>query len=100
MDGYAIDQIKAEVYKVITYKSLAGADPAHQVEEESTAHGRAVYITTGAPVPDSFVAVVPIENVEKLDDMQIRVSGEVKEGQFIRAPGSDIKAGQAVLAPH
>ena len=57
-------------------------------------------MTTGAPVPDGFDTVVPIENIEKLGDMQIRVEGEVKEGQYIRMPGSDIKAGQLVLEPH
>ena len=73
MDGYAVDKVKCEVYKVVTYKSLAGTDPKHQVvspdlEEETKVEGVAVYVTTGAPVPDGFISVVPIENAEKLDN--------------------------------
>ena len=54
-------------------------------------------MTTGAPVPDDCIAVVPIENIEKLEDGKISINCEVSEGQYIRQPGSDIKTGQLVL---
>ena len=89
-----------DVYKVVSYKSLAGSDPAHLIDTQKSDDAIAIYVTTGAPVPDGFNAVVPIENIEKLDNMQIRIEGEVTEGQYIRLPGSDIKAGQLVIEPH
>ena len=63
----------------------------------------AVYVTTGAPVPDGYTTVVPIEQIKYLQSKEfetededqaryfiIKKSPAIKEGQFIRQPGSDI----------
>lgn len=59
-------------------------------------------------MPPGFIAVVPIEEIDRDGENLIRVKSgvTVKAGQFIRAPGSDImrdtlvlKRGQLVKAP-
>ena len=92
MDGYAISSVDQESYIVISYKSLAGTDPATSIDLVAD-KPYAIYVTTGAPVPDGCNTVVPIENIEKLDHYRIKIQGEMKEGQFIRQPGSDIGKG-------
>jgi molybdopterin molybdotransferase len=56
----------------------------------------AVYVTTGAPVPEGFSCVVPIEET-KLSEDQIKVevlnTAKLTEGKWIREPGCDIKTG-------
>lgn len=34
MDGYAVSKVKCEIYKVVTYKSLAGSDPLNAPSEQ------------------------------------------------------------------
>ena len=51
---------------------------SYQTEEKKETPSSAVYVTTGAPVPDGFNAVVPIENIEKLEESKIRIEGSVK----------------------
>ncbi len=45
----------------IVNKSLAGSKPLNLDQDQS--QGVCVYVTTGAPVPENFEAVIPIENV-------------------------------------
>ena len=101
MDGYALSSVNNlnEPFTIVeSLKSLAGALPQAQQQEQEVNERRAVYVTTGAPVPDGFITVVPIEKIIR-DNTSIRVedAGEVREGQFIRKPGSDVKRGMLVL---
>jgi molybdenum cofactor synthesis domain-containing protein len=76
----------------------------------------ACYVTTGAPVPDAFDCVVPVEDVTVLqippqdgDEsaattttvVEIRdgdkVASILKPGKWIRSPGCDLPAGRAVV---
>ena len=107
MDGYAVSNIddqQAITYTVIqSLKSLAGQEPATNLEVEAREQeNKAVYVTTGAPVPDGFIAVIPIENINKNAEqgtITIKTnSSVVKEGQYIRQPGSDIAKGMLVLS--
>ena len=60
MDGYAVSDLDfSQVYTIVDVKMLAGTDPSVQLPLNK----RAVYVTTGGPVPEGFVAVVPIEDV-------------------------------------
>ncbi|MDP3185653.1 MAG: molybdopterin biosynthesis protein, partial [Anaerolineales bacterium] len=69
----------------------------------------AVYIDTGDPLPEGFNAVIPIENVEPLDEegkisstlrdpCAIRIRAAVTPWSHVRALGEDIVATQLVLA--
>ena len=42
---------------------------------------RAVYVTTGAPVPDGYITVVPIEKIIRENNtVRVEDAGEVKKG--------------------
>mgnify|MGYP000878725202 CR=1 FL=1 len=64
MDGFALSESGKSVYKIVCKQSLAGQAPPKITDVSSTA----VYITTGAPVPDGFKSVVPIEKTEVNQD--------------------------------
>jgi putative molybdopterin biosynthesis protein len=96
MDGFAVRA-----------KDTTGAQPSRPV---SLVIGpQAKYVDTGDPLPESFDSVIPIENVESLDQ-DGRIAGEIRKPAAIRiraavAPwasvrpmGEDIVATQLVLA--
>ena len=56
-------------------------------------------IMTGARLPDGLDRVVPMELTERLDaPPRVRLLAEVAAGQNVRRAGSDVPAGEAVLA--
>ena len=59
--------------------------------------GHCIAIATGAPLPDGADAVVMIEQTTRQDDL-VRVHAPVRAAQNIGARGSDLRAGQRVLA--
>ena len=95
MDGYAVsDQAlpKGLVLDVIG-EAVAGKGfnrPVH--------NGKAVRIFTGAPLPQNASKVIIQENVEQIGDT-IRISSPENVATFIRAAGSDFKAGDSIKAP-
>jgi putative molybdopterin biosynthesis protein len=67
-----------------------------------------IYVDTGDPLPEGFNAVIPIENIEPLDDREgiafdprrpdkIRIREAVVPWKHIRSLGEDIVATQLVL---
>ena len=93
MDGYAIISIQAKVGTqliILDKKGYAGSDP-NSISIEDMRANSCSYVTTGGPVADFFDAVIPIEETElSADNKSIIIKKEMKAGQFIRAPGSDI----------
>ncbi|RXZ40815.1 gephyrin-like molybdotransferase Glp, partial [Agromyces binzhouensis] len=62
------------------------------------AAGTAVRIMTGAPVPEGADAVVPVEDTEAIDGSElVRVLRSRSAGEYVRAAGSDLVAGDDVL---
>jgi putative molybdopterin biosynthesis protein len=106
MDGFAV---RAE--------ATTGAQPAHPVDfriedtkgpRENDPSERAEYVDTGDPIPLWANAVIPIENVESLDEEGnitsairtpafIRIRAAVPPWSYIRPLGEDIVATQLVL---
>jgi putative molybdopterin biosynthesis protein len=95
MDGYAV---RAE--------QTAGAMPTAPIT--LTYGDQAVYLDTGDPLPEWANAVVPIENVEPLDESDgligdsrhpnaIRIRASLPPWQHVRPMGEDIVATQLVL---
>ena len=95
MDGFAV---RAE--------ETGGALPAQPVELRSGS--QALYVDTGDPFPEWANAVIPIENVETLDEngkpisglrkpSSIRIRASVTPWSHIRSMGEDIVATQLVL---
>lgn len=96
MDGFAV---RAE--------ATNGAQPSTPVQL-SVSSGEAQYVDTGDPLPEWANAVIPIENVESLDEngqissavrgpSSIRIRASVAPWSHVRPMGEDIVATQLVL---
>ncbi|GMF11244.1 unnamed protein product [Phytophthora lilii] len=66
--------------------------------------GQVSYITTGSPVPDGADAVVKVEDTSSVEGSEklqreeaVNILKAVKEGQNIRAIGSDISPGEVLV---
>ncbi|MBT0664277.1 molybdopterin molybdotransferase MoeA [Geobacter pelophilus] len=92
MDGYAFSHasLKGERLRV------TGFLPAGEERDAPVPPGEAVKIMTGAPVPPGCDTVVPIEDVEQLDQW-IRLTSPAKAGAHIRKRGEDIRLGDIVI---
>ena len=101
MDGFAV---RAE--------DTIGAQPSNpiQLSVNSNQLLKAEYVDTGDPLPDWANAVIPIENVESLDEngqitsssavrrpLSIRIRASVTPWSHVRPLGEDIVATQLVL---
>ena len=95
MDGFAVRS-----------QDTAGAMPTQPVRLSCAS--QAVYVDTGDPLPDWANAVIPIENVEALDEGEslaidprnpraIRIRAAVTPWQHVRPMGEDIVATELVL---
>jgi molybdenum cofactor synthesis domain-containing protein len=99
MDGYAVvsadthgAQENAPVTLALVDAIYTGDAPGHRV-----ASGQCIAIATGAPLPEGADAVVMIEQtMRKGESVAIRTT--VRVGQNIGMRGSDVRAGQRVLA--
>jgi molybdopterin molybdotransferase len=94
MDGYAVVASscgKGQSLRVI------GEQPAGVDRRLRVAGGEAVRIFTGAPMPAGADAVIMQEDVRR-DGAEIFLNAEVEPGEFIRRRGSDLSAGQKILA--
>jgi len=99
MDGFAVraeDTIGAQPSTPITFSLITSHAP------------QAAYVDTGDPLPDWADAVIPIENVESLDEQgaitndirnpqTIRIRAAVTPWSHVRPLGEDIVATQLVL---
>lgn len=99
MDGVAIDGHSAnpgDVLRVIG-ESAAGRPAPDDLFVEP---GQAVWISTGAILPEGASAVVPREELETTG-RQVRLAHteRVVVGQWMREPHSDIRPGQFLLGP-
>lgn len=108
MDGYAFraeDVQSASKSHPVTLK-VVGDVAAGAVLEVEAAAGTAVRIMTGAPVPDGYDAVIPVEDTneawrgeERPLPQTIDIYRAVNPRDYIRFPGEDIKKGQLILSP-
>lgn len=103
-----VDLAMVEGYAVAPAE-VAGATPADPVVlplageigigEEATGEtptGSCVRLVAGAPLPRGTAAVVPLEHAELRGD-DVAVTLAVEPGQYVRAAGSDIAAGETLL---
>ncbi len=92
MDGYALifddDSKELEVIDTI----FAGSNIQPKIKK-----GQCVKIMTGARVPNSANAVIPIELVEHIQTNKIKLTTDIKKNQHIRFIGEDIKKGEHLL---
>ena len=97
MDGYAVraaDVVDASeatpVVLPVVGDLAAGAD-----DDVVVAPGTAVRIMTGAPMPAGADCVVPVERTDGGTE-QVRITGAVDAGAFVRREGEDVARGQVV----
>jgi molybdopterin molybdotransferase len=97
MDGFAVvaeDTQGATSYNPLPLKILGTCLPSKSFPG-SVAHGTAVRIMTGAPLPHGADAVVPIE-VTQIDGERVLVSESVSPGKHVGQLGEDVKLGDFV----
>lgn len=98
MDGYAVhlpDVAAASPQRPVVLP-VAGDVPAGSGERLTLAPGTAVRIMTGAPLPAGSQAVVPVEWTDR-GTTTVAVTRAPVAGQFLRAAGEDVAAGETVL---
>ena len=89
MDGFAVGTLEAGELPVIG-EARAGAPFGGSLDA-----GQAARISTGAPVPEGTLAVVPVERVELREGRVLVPASE--RGANIREAGEDVRAGEVVL---
>ncbi len=107
MDGYAVnacDLKKATQQNPITLK-LAGISAAGDAYKESTkinqpndTHKTAWKIMTGAPVPQGYDSIIPIERTQIVDD-QVDCFYAAQKSDHIRLAGSDFSLNEMITQP-
>ena len=90
MDGVAVDA-----------KNTLGATEATPLvlTAGSGSENQAVYINTGAPLPEDKNAVIKIEDVHELEGGAIEIVSAALPYQHVRAVGEDIVATEPVVGP-
>lgn len=98
VDGYAVrsgDVRDASAETPVTLPVAARLRLGEQVDGEVPA-GVCVQVVAGSPMPEGTSAVVPSAVVEESDD-QAAIALSAQPGQYVRAKGSDIAAGETLL---
>jgi molybdopterin molybdotransferase len=94
MDGYALRSadVKGEGERLrLVDESRAGRPAAVAVGE-----AQAIWISTGAMVPEGADAVLPVEDSRE-EDGQLLPGRAVRAGENVRRAGEDVEAGQVLL---
>jgi len=95
MDGYAISFEGWQLHKTL---QINGEIPAGEPELFLLQNDQAIRIFTGAPVPSGADAVVMQEKVDVKDNVLYIQDDQLQAGLNVRLKGSEIKAGELVLA--
>ena len=116
MDGYAIraGDVAGATDAAPAQLAVTGEVPAGGVAERAVELGSAIRIATGAPIPDGADAVVPVEQTTPVDPSghagergrdaggpvpsAILVHAAIAAGAHLRRRGSDLAAGDEILA--
>jgi molybdopterin molybdotransferase len=97
MDGYAVRVSDCNQFAPLT---VSGYIPAGGTAVAEVLPGNAIRIMTGAPVPSGCDAIVPLEDVEEVQEAGEEiwvVKTAPRTGQHIRRAGEDVKRGETVL---
>lgn len=93
MDGFAVIHDDTSPWREIIGEQFAG-----HVVDVTVTPGTAVRITTGAPLPPGADAVVPVEDVEVVDDHVVIRRETVRPGENVRPVGVDVRRGELVIS--
>ncbi|GGK44423.1 molybdopterin molybdotransferase MoeA [Nocardia camponoti] len=93
MDGYAVRAADVAVTPVTL--PVHGVVAAGKPGATPLPDGSAIKVMTGAPIPPGADCVVPVEDVRASDGV-ITVERGRARGDFVREPGTDVRAGDPV----
>jgi molybdopterin molybdotransferase len=93
MDGYGVKLKDASQKVKIIDCIFAGSSKQTPIQK-----GEVIKIMTGARVPSSVEAVVPLELIQIIDDNTIELPHDIKNQQHIRFIGEDIKKDEKLLS--
>jgi molybdopterin molybdotransferase len=98
MDGYALRSADTSSASAASPARLtvAGRVPAGGMAERPIRPGEAFRIFTGAPLPEAADSIIPQEDVA-VDGSALLVPRPVREGDFVRPRGEDMRRGDRVL---
>ena len=96
MDGYAL---RAEdVASAPAALDVVGEVRAGQWPDLGVGPGQAVRIMTGAPLPRGADSVQQVEKTQPLDEFRVTILSPVAPGAHVAPRGSEVRAGDVVLA--
>lgn len=105
MDGYAVnaeDLAGASAKTPIQLKLIGLTAAGDDISEVKKTKMTAWKIMTGAPVPEGYDAIIPVENTELLDEgnnaQQVCCISSPTKGVHIRSSGEDFIKGDIILA--
>lgn len=103
MDGYALrsDETKMASKAAPCFFDKRSTVGAGELSRTTFQSHQTIEIMTGAPLPDAFDAVVPIEKITSHTEgakEQIGISFPLQKGENVRYKGDDIDAGQVLLS--
>ncbi|MGN6215533.1 MAG: molybdopterin molybdotransferase MoeA, partial [Solirubrobacterales bacterium] len=96
MDGYALRS--ADAAAPAARLRLVGESRAGRPAQVPVGEGEAVWISTGAMVPQGADAVLPVEDAAEEGD-RVLPGRAVVAGENIRRAGEDVEVGQPLLGP-
>jgi molybdopterin molybdotransferase len=96
MDGYALRAADAEGEE--PRLRLVGESRAGHPAAVAVGEGEAIWISTGAMVPEGADAVLPVEDTHEQDG-HVVPARPTRRGENIRRVGEDVEAGQVLLVP-
>lgn len=94
MDGYALRS--ADTAGAHPRLRLVGESRAGRPAEVTVGPGEAIWISTGAMVPEGADAVLPVEDANE-EDSAVRPGRAVVPGENVRRAGEDVEAGQLLI---
>lgn len=94
MDGFAV--VAANTKNTPVTLKIVGESAAGKGWHKMMAHGEAVRIMTGAPVPEGADSIQKVE-VTKESDGHVAILGPTEKGRFIVRKGSEIKKGKTIF---
>ncbi|TQV87524.1 molybdopterin molybdotransferase MoeA [Aliikangiella coralliicola] len=100
MDGYAVnsqDLCGADQSNPISLELIGLTAAGDNIESITDTKGKAWKIMTGAPVPEGFDSIIPVENTQ-LEGNQVVCFSTPKLAAHIRKRGEDFSEGEAITS--
>lgn len=102
MDGYAVraDDVAGAAPDTPVTLPVVGRILIGHPPDRAVGPGEAVYIATGAPIPEGAECVVPVEDTEEVSEggaEVVRLMASVGPGTHVRPAGQDAQPGDVVV---